>query len=246
MAFLQDDEDDLRPPMETTIDMNAIRAMSYFQNQDFDGLKVARRKMTDSQATGEELDRSISCGWDMETFDMLATVETLKEVSKRILTRIHNVESHASWSGERAAISQVATLYQSENREVPFLPGHKFVLVQHSVGALTSVLLYIQPNFNNQSTSSAIDSNWTVIRIGAARLNTYQITTTNVISLGELFQLRKQYLLTGLAVDIDGKPFLRKNVSLDELLIGKLLDFSTLTCPNLTKTWFRFVEWTYI
>ncbi|CAF2914876.1 unnamed protein product [Rotaria sp. Silwood2] len=211
MAFLQDDEDDLRPPMETTIDMNAIRAMSYFQNQDFDGLKVARRKMTDSQATGEELDRSISCGWDMETFDMLATVETLKE-----------------------------------NREVPFLPGHKFVLVQHSVGALTSVLLYIQPNFNNQSTSSAIDSNWTVIRIGAARLNTYQITTTNVISLGELFQLRKQYLLTGLAVDIDGKPFLRKNVSLDELLIGKLLDFSTLTCPNLTKTWFRFVEWTYI
>ncbi|CAF4112593.1 unnamed protein product [Rotaria sp. Silwood2] len=135
MAFLQDDEDDLRPPMETTIDMNAIRAMSYFQNQDFDGLKVARRKMTDSQATGEELDRSISCGWDMETFDMLATVETLKE-----------------------------------NREVPFLPGHKFVLVQHSVGALTSVLLYIQPNFNNQSTSSAIDSNWTVIRIGAARL----------------------------------------------------------------------------
>ncbi|CAF4675001.1 unnamed protein product, partial [Rotaria magnacalcarata] len=61
----------------------------------------------------------------MEAFDMLATVETLKGVSKRRsglwslnailqLTRIHNVDEHASWSEERAAISQVAALYQSE------------------------------------------------------------------------------------------------------------------------------------
>ncbi|CAF2368070.1 unnamed protein product [Rotaria sp. Silwood2] len=75
--------------------------------------------------------------------------------------------------------------------------------------------------------------------------NTYQTTTTNVISLGKLFQLRKQYLLNGLGVDIDEKSFLRKNVSLDQLLIRELLDFSTLTCPNLVKTWCRFADWAY-
>ncbi|CAF3453372.1 unnamed protein product [Rotaria socialis] len=148
MAFLQDDNDDLRTAMVTTIDINAIRAMSCFENRDFEGLKVSMRKMPNSQATGEELGRSISCGWDMEAFDMLATVETLKGVSKRRsglwslnavlqltqdLTRIHNVDEHASWSEERAAISQVAALYQSENREVPLLPGQKFAPVQHSV-----------------------------------------------------------------------------------------------------------------
>ncbi|CAF4577300.1 unnamed protein product, partial [Rotaria magnacalcarata] len=83
MAFLQDDNEDLRTAMETTIDINAIRAMSCFENRDFEGLKVSMRKMPNSQATGEELGRSISCGWDMEAFDMLATVETLKGVSKR-------------------------------------------------------------------------------------------------------------------------------------------------------------------
>ncbi|CAF3574917.1 unnamed protein product, partial [Rotaria socialis] len=67
------------------------------------------------------------------------------------LTRIHNVDEHASWSEERAAISQVAALYQSENREVPLLPGQKFAPVQHSVRALNSILLYSQPNLNNQS-----------------------------------------------------------------------------------------------
>ena len=30
------------------------------------------------------------------------------------VTRIHNVDEHASWSQERATISQVAALYQSE------------------------------------------------------------------------------------------------------------------------------------
>jgi len=42
------------------------------------------------------------------------------------------------------------------------------------------------------------------------------------------------------------EPFVRKNVPLDELLIGELLDFSTLTCPNLAKTWFRFADWAYV
>lgn len=32
--------------------------------------------------------------------------------------------------------------------------------------------------------------------------NSYETTTTNIISLGKLFQLRKQYILTGLGVDI--------------------------------------------
>jgi hypothetical protein len=72
---------------------------------------------------------------------MLATVETLKGVSKRRsglwslnavlqltqdLTRIHNVDEHASWSEERAAISQVAALYQSEVRQKNH---NKFILI---------------------------------------------------------------------------------------------------------------------
>ena len=57
--------------------------MSCFENRDFEGLKSAMRKMPNAQATGEELGRSVACRWDMEAFDMLATVETLKGVSKR-------------------------------------------------------------------------------------------------------------------------------------------------------------------
>jgi hypothetical protein len=34
--------------------------------------------------------------------------------------------------------------------------------------------------------------------------NNYETTTMNVLSLGKLFQLRKQYILTGLGVDIAG------------------------------------------
>lgn len=41
------------------------------------------------------------------------------------------------------------------------------------------------------------------------------------------------------------EPFVRKNIPLDELLIGEILDFSTLTCPNLAKSWFRFADWSY-
>ncbi|CAF4011090.1 unnamed protein product, partial [Rotaria magnacalcarata] len=74
----------------------------------------------------------------------------------------------------------------------------------------------------------------------------HETTTTNVISLGKLFQLRKQYLHTGLGVDIAGEPFVRKNIPLDELLIGELLDFSILTCPALAKSWFRFADWAYL
>ncbi|CAM4895697.1 unnamed protein product [Rotaria socialis] len=85
------------------------------ENRDFEGLKVSVRKMPNPQATVEALGRSISCSWDMKAFDMLATVETLKRVSKRRstlwpfnavlqltqdLTRIHNVDEHASWSEE--------------------------------------------------------------------------------------------------------------------------------------------------
>ncbi|CAF4217256.1 unnamed protein product, partial [Rotaria magnacalcarata] len=32
------------------------------------------------------------------------------------LTRIHNFDEHTSWSEERAAVSQVAALYQSKVR----------------------------------------------------------------------------------------------------------------------------------
>jgi hypothetical protein len=74
----------------------------------------------------------------------------------------------------------------------------------------------------------------------------HEATTNNVMSLGKLFELRKQYLITGLGVDIAGEPFVRKNMPLDELLIGELLDFSTLTCPNLAKSWFRFADWAYM
>ncbi|CAF3831800.1 unnamed protein product [Rotaria magnacalcarata] len=120
--------------------------MAFLQDNNED-LKVSMRKMPNSQATGEELGRIISCSWNMEAFDMLPTVETLKRASKRRsalwslnavlqltqdLTRIHNVNEHASWSEERAAISQVAALYQNENREVPLLPDQKFAPVQRS------------------------------------------------------------------------------------------------------------------
>lgn len=39
----------------------------------------------------------------------------------------------------------------------------------------------------------------------------HETTTTNVVSLGKLFQLRKQYLHTGLGVDIAGGLFMRIN-----------------------------------
>ncbi|CAF1557223.1 unnamed protein product, partial [Rotaria magnacalcarata] len=252
MAFLQDDNEDLRTAMETTIDINAIRAMSCFENRDFEGLKVSMRKMPNSQATGEELGRSISCGWDMEAFDMLATVETLKGVSKRRsvlwslnailqLTRIHNVDEHASWSEERAAISQVAALYQSENRKVPLLPGQKFAPVQHSVRALNYILLYSQLSSNNQKIYDIL-LNGHVLQLKVI-MKQQQIM---LCEFGKLCQLRKQYIITGLGVDIAGEPFVRKNIPLDELLIGELLDFSTLTCPNLAKSWFRFADWAYL
>ena len=41
-------------------------------------------------------------------------------------------------------------------------------------------------------------------------------------------------------------PFVRTNVPLNDLLIGELLDFSTLTCSTLAKTWFRFADWAYV
>lgn len=41
------------------------------------------------------------------------------------------------------------------------------------------------------------------------------------------------------------EPFVRKNITSDELLIGEILDFSTLTGPGLAKTWFRFADWAY-
>ncbi|CAF1609331.1 unnamed protein product [Rotaria magnacalcarata] len=37
-----------------------------------------------------------------------------------------------------------------------------------------------------------------------------------------------------------------KKIPLDELLIGELLNFSTLKCPNLAKSWFRFAVWAYL
>ncbi|CAF4517764.1 unnamed protein product [Rotaria sp. Silwood2] len=165
IVFLQDDNDDLRKAMETTININAICAMSCFENQDFEGLKVAMRKMPNSQA---------SYGWDMEAFDMLVTVETLKGVSKR-----RNLLHIAKWS------------------------------------------------------RSAIESN-------------YETTTTNVISLGKLFQLRKQYLITDWVLILPEKVLYEKIFLLMKLLIGELLDFSTLTCPTLAKSWFRFADWSYI
>ncbi|CAF4470547.1 unnamed protein product [Rotaria magnacalcarata] len=149
MAFLRDDNEHLRAATETIIDVDAIRAMSCFENRDFEGLKVSMRKMTNSQVTGEELGRSMSYGWDMEAFDMLATAETLKRASKR---------------------RQVTALYQSENREVPLLPGRKFASVQHSVRSLNSIFLYSQPSSNNQSASATINYNWTALRMGAVRL----------------------------------------------------------------------------
>ena len=70
--------------------------MSCFENRDFEGLQVAMRKMPNSQATGEELGRSISCGWDMEAFDMLATVETLKGISRRRYKQSFSKDYHTT------------------------------------------------------------------------------------------------------------------------------------------------------
>ncbi|CAF5117730.1 unnamed protein product, partial [Rotaria magnacalcarata] len=52
--------------------------------------------------------------------------------------------------------------------------------------------------------------------------------------------------LSRLDADIAGQSFVRKNILLDELLIGKLLNFSTLAYPNLAKSWFRFAAWAYL
>ena len=76
--------------------------------------------------------------------------------------------------------------------------------------------------------------------------NNSETTTMNVVSLGKLFQLRKQYLLSGVGVDIAAEPFVRNYVPVNELLIGELLNFSTLTCSNLAKTWFRYADWSYM
>jgi len=107
--------------------------------------------------------------------------------------------------------------------------------VQHSVRTLNSVL-HIEKKCSRNLLHIA---KWSRTAIE----NNYETTTMNVISLGKLFQLRKEYLLTGLGVDVAGESFVRKNVPLDELLIEELLDFLTLTCSNLTKTWFRFAGW---
>ncbi|CAF3511984.1 unnamed protein product [Rotaria sp. Silwood2] len=109
----------------------------------------------------------------------------------------------------------------------------------------------VNPSYNNQRSLINIEKcSRNLLHIAkwsrTAIESNYETTTTNVISLGKLFQLRKQYLITGLGVDIAGEPFVRKNMPLDELLIGELLDFSTLTCPALAKSWFRFADWSYI
>lgn len=41
------------------------------------------------------------------------------------------------------------------------------------------------------------------------------------------------------------ESFVRKYVPVEELLIGEILDFSTLTGPGLAKTRFRFADWAY-
>ncbi|CAF2371550.1 unnamed protein product [Rotaria sp. Silwood2] len=52
---------------------------------------------------------------------------------------------------------------------------------------------------NESQSRSAIESN-------------YETTTTNFISLGKLFQLRKQYLITGLSTDISGYLFILEDL----------------------------------
>ncbi|CAF1004794.1 unnamed protein product [Rotaria magnacalcarata] len=72
-------------------------SMNCFENRDFEDLKVSLRKMPNSQATGEELGRRISCTWDMKAFD-ISSLWSLNAVIQltQDLTRIHNVDEHAS------------------------------------------------------------------------------------------------------------------------------------------------------
>ncbi|CAF1174376.1 unnamed protein product [Didymodactylos carnosus] len=183
-GLLQDENEDLKTAMETNIDMNAVKAMGCFENRDFEGMKMAMRKLPFVQSSADELARSVPCGWDMDAYDMLAPIETLKAIAKRRsglwslntllqltqeLTRVHTVDEHASWSDERAAIGQIAALYQSEHRDLPFLSSSKFAPIQHSVKALNSILLYSQPYFGNPASSSA-NTNWSELRLSAARL----------------------------------------------------------------------------
>ncbi|CAF2162875.1 unnamed protein product [Rotaria magnacalcarata] len=65
-----------------------------------------------------------------------------------------------------------------KNREVLLLPDRKFAPAQHSVRQLNSILPYSQPSFNNQSASATINSNWTALRMGAARLACQQNSFT--------------------------------------------------------------------
>ncbi|CAF4349866.1 unnamed protein product, partial [Rotaria magnacalcarata] len=296
---------------EDKISGELVKAMSCFENRDFEGLKVSMRRMTNSQVTGGELGRSMSCGWDMEAFDMLATVETLKRVSKR---------------------RQVTALYQSENREVPLLPGRKFAAVQHSVRSLNSIFLYSQPSFNNQrsplrsfhSDASSIETyslvslvtmieryqNVHMITIereteAGKLMHTLSLNKVNNINLTIAIEFLSRSILRHLindsqpnpqynnqrsliniekcsrnllhiaqwsrtAIEIDheattknvmsihlqrkqlshvffvSESFVRKNILFDKLLIGKLLNFSTLKYPNLAKSWFRFAAWAYL
>jgi len=65
------------------------------------------------------------------------------------------------------------------------------------------------PSYNNQRSLINIEKcSRNLLHIAkwsrTAIENNYEATTMNVLSLGKLFQLRKQYLLTGLGVDIAG------------------------------------------
>ena len=91
--------------------------------------------------------------------------------------------------------------------------------------------------------------------------NNFDTMSMNTVSLVKLHQLRKQYLMNRLGLDIAAglkeicgnnvddesflEPFVRKYVPMEELLIGEILDFSTITGPGLGKTWFRFADWAY-
>ncbi|CAF3970071.1 unnamed protein product [Rotaria magnacalcarata] len=321
--------------------------MAFLQDNNED-LKVSMRKMPNSQATGEELGRIISCSWNMEAFDMLPTVETLKRASKRRsalwslnavlqltqdLTRIHNVNEHASWSEERAAISQVAALYQNENREVPLLPDQKFAPVQRShqndLFNNFNQLINGQPvrqhhnlfirflgsplrSFHSDAASFETDTLATMIEryqnvhMVAIELETeagklmhaLSLNKANNINITIAIEFLSRSILCHLINDSQHNPqynnqrsviniekcpsnllhiakwsrtaiesnheattnnimsewvlillenrSFEKKIPLDELLIGELLNFSTLTCPNLAKSWFRFAVWAYL
>jgi len=65
----------------------------------------------------------------------------------------------------------------------------------------------VNPSYNNQRSLINIEKcSRNLLHIAkwsrTAIENNYETTTMNVLSLGKLFQLRKQYLLTGLGVDI--------------------------------------------